>query len=333
MNWFEPHISKLRVCLEEWLHPENPFQQEAVAKTVDGGFFSREEVQLQLASFRRNLAEGDLEHWAEMHGMSDNRHAKHLKVLCLHAGNLPMVGMQDAVASILSGADYFGKISRKDPYLLPSFLDSVNMNGIRNARQWSLDLADFKKLKADRILFAGSTESVQAVKKSLEEHQLLAENPRYLIRTAKTSIAYAEEITDEIRDAMFLYNGRGCRSVGIVVSPRGLKEVKDAFDTTQAVQHPKADYLKAYYQALEKSFIETKGKLIVESRDFPEEDYLIHWIPGWKEDIPKLQEQFGDRVQTVYADGDENFEALSRAQSPRLYWKPDGMDVLESILS
>lgn len=149
-----------------------------------------------------------------------------LKILCLHAGNLPLVGLQDVIAVLLSGNRYYGKVSRKDPWLLASFLEMCRQAGIPEFADYGKDLNRFSNLKADAVLFAGSGSSVPKVRAELDRLQAVHTGTKYLIRTAQTSVAYIErkDSADELFEAVTRYRGRGCRSVSVVVSPMGLDQ-------------------------------------------------------------------------------------------------------------
>jgi len=76
--------------------------QEAVNKTISGNLFSKQDVHHQLNVLRGNVENGDIQEWIKRAGLSDQQNAKGKKVLCLHAGNLPLVGFQTALGVILS---------------------------------------------------------------------------------------------------------------------------------------------------------------------------------------------------------------------------------------
>ncbi|HBX67065.1 MAG TPA: hypothetical protein DEG32_13240, partial [Balneolaceae bacterium] len=225
------HISKIQKAVEEWLSQENQVLWKAVQQTVDDGLFSQHDIEFQLSVLRENIANGDIREWVNRSELSDEQNAKGQKVLCLHAGNLPLVGFQTALGTILSGAEYYGKLSRKDPYLLASFLDEMENILPEQKIHYSTDLEEFANLKADKVIFAGSEESVSEVKEKVRALKAAKENAEYIIRTAKFSIAYLDEWNEEIKaklvEAMLRYCGKGCRSVAVVVSKFGLKEVKE----------------------------------------------------------------------------------------------------------
>lgn len=347
MSWVDEHIASLEVAIKGWLSEPDSGLTEAVKKTVDEGIFPIHDIEFQLGVFSNNLNNGDIRAWADRSGISNSNNAKEKKILCLHAGNLPLVGFQDAIATILSGADYFGKISRKDPYLLSSFLTYAQLNGVSQIKDWSTDIGHFENLGADHVLFAGSELSIDDVKEKINMLKAISKGGDYLVRTAKFSIAYLDsKETKEIRhlvEAMLRYKGRGCRSVAMVVSPFSLSDLKAPLQeevrlflkenpTNNQAQNI-LNYQKAYNKAVGRSQLDMGSVLIHESDDFPELEGVIHWVHGDEDTLNRLRAQFGRMVQSVYSNTKGGkYEYIRDAQWPNLWWEPDGIDIISELL-
>lgn len=343
------HIDQIIEATKKWLDPENPDLKEAVNKTVSVGLFSKQDVYHQLNVLRENIENGDIQEWVKRAELSNEQNAKARRVLCLHAGNLPLVGFQTALGVILSGADYYGKISRKDPYVLSSFLEEIQRSVPEQKISYSTDLNSFEGLKADKVIFAGSDESVSAVKAETQRLKAAKSDAEYIIRTAKFSMAYLSEWNAEIKtdlaEAMLRYGGKGCRSVAVVVAPFGLYEVKKElkqminFYWKLNPQHQKPNpdlkYQYAYNEGIQRNQLWLDDFLIQDSEELPETDFTVNWIKGDKDKFRDLRILFGQKVQSVYTCEDEieglNTEPLKSAQSPPLYWKPDGVDVIKAV--
>ena len=340
------HIQKVAQAARSWLQPNNAELKEAIDRTVKEGLFSFEDIKFQIRTLKQQIDHGQVEEWADRANINEQNNAIGQKVLCLHAGNLPLVGFQDALGTILSGADYYGKLSTKDPYLLESFLISVQKSGIDSVVQYSTELYSFETLEADKVLFAGSEQSVEPVKQSLKELKVVNNKTEYVIRTAKFSLAYissddAETITDLV-EAIFRYGGQGCRSVAVVVSPIGLNELKCHFQDyiesfwLKNPQHrkpePALEYQFAYNKAIGRNQAWMNHFLLQESEDFPELDFTLNWVKGDEEKLKELRFKFGSAVQAVYTSGERidglKTEFLSQAQTPPLWWEPEGIPVI-----
>lgn len=313
---------------------------------MEEGLFSFEDIKFQIRTLKENIDSGQVEEWAKRAELGERKNSFNQKVLCLHAGNLPLVGFQDALGTILSGADYFGKISRKDPYLLPTFLETVKEAGVKTGITYSTDLDDFEGIDVDKVLFAGSEQSVEPVKEKLGNLNAVSEHVEWVIRTAKFSMAYIpDENPETIKDlveAIFRYGGQGCRSVGVVVSPIGLNELKCHFqDYVEAFwlknpQHsktgPALEYQFAYNKAVERPQAWMQDFLLQETEEMPEQDFTLNWVKGDLDKLKELRFKFGAAVQAVYTNG-EKYEGvktdfLSQAQRPPLWWEPDGLAVI-----
>ncbi|MFN2372545.1 MAG: hypothetical protein ABR545_01930 [Cyclonatronaceae bacterium] len=266
-----------------------------------------------------------------------------MKILCLHAGNLPMVGLQDVVAVLLSGNRYFGKFSRNDPWLIASFVDVCRERGLPEVCGCSTELGSFSGLRADAVLFTGSDKTVPAVMDELFRLKAVNTKPktRYLIRTAQLSVAIVRKKQSawELFEAVTRYDGRGCRSVGVVVSPYSLDKYAGALRMAEAcrkekvsVPEPGAEsdgndhvpesvagrsadtnngpkkYLHAYAVAAGLPSLQLfDGRwMFIESDDTGLiREGVVLWIKGGEEELGKVQNRLSGRIQSVFTDGTE----------------------------
>lgn len=363
----ETRISILLKAIDNWLRSDNSYLKEAIDRTVSEGYFSFPDVKHAVLALKDNLGEEALSVWAERSGLNESdRDATGKNVLCLHAGNLPLVGFQDVLAVLLSGARYTGKISRKDPYLLPTFLNEVKKTaGWSDVDvQWSHRLDDLEGMQNDMILFAGSEESVPAVKEAIEAYHLSKPDTHFLIRTAHFSLAYLDskdkKTMEDLVEAIFRYGGKGCRSVAVVVSPYSLDSIKcELTDYIEAFwldnpQHQKPSpglkYRFAYNKAIERPQAWLDDFLLQEGGLELDQDFICYWVQGDEQKAAALAGDFGDQLQSVYITHPDvtiptppeprstasrfkqNIEFLSDAQRPPMFWKPDGVDVLQWLV-
>ena len=346
-------IATLLNVFEDWLTDDNEHIREAIAQTVEEGYFSFPDIKHALNTWKKNLNRTALEEWVKRSGLSDDHDAAGQNILCLHAGNLPLVGLQDAIAVLLSGANYVGKISRKDPYLLPSFLNEVKNTETWSSVdvQWSHRLDDFEGMQNDAVLFAGSDESVPGVMQAIEKYDLNKEDTQYLIRTAHFSMGYLDNQDaanmEALVEGIFRYGGKGCRSVAVVVSPYSLDFIKcELTDYIESFwlenpQHqkpkPKLEQRFAYNKAIERSQAWLDDFLLQEGGLELDQDFICYWVQGDEQKVSELSDEFGDRLQSIYVTHpdisipgkEKQLEFLSDAQTPPLYWRPDGVDILK----
>ena len=220
---------------------------------------------------------------------------------------------------------------------------------------YSTDLNNFSGLEADAVTFSGSDESVPAVRHIIKEKNIAKPDARYLIRTAHFSIAYLDAFNEEnasrLAEAILRYDGRGCRSVAVVVSPVELNAISctftDFFESywlKNPVHHepsPKTTYRFAYNKAVNKPQMLLEHLIVENSEPRFDNDDVISWVIGGPEKVVELAEKYGDRLQNIYITGPEihipgvndKIDQLKKAQCPDLNWKPDGVDILKWINS
>jgi len=357
MNDIESRMDTLLEATGNWLSNDNHYLMDAIDRTVQEGYFSFRDVKYALTAIKKSINQTALEDWAGQANLSDQASAKEQNVLCLHAGNIPLVGFQDALATLLSGAHYTGKISRKDPYLLPTFLNEVKKTALWTDRdvQWTHRLDDLEDMRHDAVIFAGSESSVSGVKHAIQKFNLAKRDARYLIRTAHFSLAYVdrkdERTMRDLVEAIFRYGGKGCRSVAIVVAPFSLDSIKcELTDYIESFwlknpQHskpgPKLKQQFAYNKGIERCQAWLDNFLLQAGGLELDQDFVCYWVQGDESTTAELTGRYQGQFQSIYIahpDVDipgfeERTEFLSDAQQPPISWKPDGVDTLEWLCS
>jgi len=357
MGDLEKRIDTILEATDNWLRSDNHYLMDAIDRTVREGYFSFEDIKYAIKAIKKSINKTAIEEWVERAGITDDQDASSQNILCLHAGNLPLVGFQDAFSTLLSGARYTGKISRKDPYLLPTFLNEVKKTAVWTDMdvQWTHRLHDFEDMPHDAIIFAGSESSVPGVKDAIQKWNLVKQDARYLIRTAHFSMAYVdrkdERTMQDLVEGVFRYGGKGCRSVAIVVSPFSLDEIKCEFTDyiesfwLENPQHeapaPKLKQQYAYNKAIERSQAWLDYFLLQEGGLELDQDFVCYWVQGEESTVAELADQYSDQLQSIYVPHpdieirgwEERTEYLSDAQQPPISWKPDGVDTLEWLVN
>ncbi len=373
-------------AVEKWLSPGNTELAAAIDRTVEEKLFSRQDIEFQLRALRQTLTRSELRRWvgerqpgsgeafaggkastvekssAGEKDFAGQEHSEGGKALCLHAGNLPLVGVQDLLAVALSGYHYTGKVSRKDPWLLPTLIDKLREEEVLSRPEVSADLQELSGAEADRVLFAGSGRSVERVRDEIKRLGLARGGARFLVRTAHYSMAVIRSDSpvtiNSLMESVLRFGGKGCRSVAVVFAPFGLNSgVCDLTDYAEAfwVKNPQHDqppaslrYRYAYNKAAEHCQIWLEDFLFEETRMRPEESFVLHWLQGGIDEAVEFIQEFGGGLQTLYLDDplmEENAgdivvpgltirsEPLKRAHQPPVDWQPDGVDPLEWLLT
>lgn len=347
-------IENLQGAIDEWLSPNNLRLKDAIDKSINEGLFSFEDIKFQILTLKKTLQKSAFKRWISISD-ADQVERQTQTTLCLHAGNLPLVGVQDILAVVLAGNRYIGKLSKKDPYLPATLLDVLKKHNVLNGT-WSVDLDDLakKKLTADNLMFSGSTESIDPVIEKLTQLDLADTTTPSLMRTAHYSIAFIEDDRPEtyrqLAEAVLRYGGGGCRSVAMVVAPNGFKSKKCEFtdyveefwmqNPQHKKPHPSLYHRFAYNRAvnIEQSWLD---HFLIEQTDHePVEPFILHWVEGDKTKLEELVNRYRDGLQTVYVthpdtklpDSIPEPEMLSDAQQPFIRWRPDGVDPLKWLI-
>ncbi len=275
-----------------------------------------------------------------------------VSVLCLHAGNLPLVGWQDVLAVYRAGMRYAGKLSRKDPDLIPAFLaeTALPLAPVPGFPLHHTDLAAFRGLRADAVLFSGSESSVPGVLRRLHELDAVHDATRFLIRTAHTSLAWVDRLdTDTLRElaeGIARYDGAGCRSVRRIHSPlaftqaaRLLADAGSPF--ADRTPPPRIRYRQAYLQAIGAPHIRIGTVLVSPEPPLWDEDGYVTWVQAPLDRMIADAADLGAGLQQLYHPGaapppafpHPRWEPLSQAQTPAWDWRPDGIDPVSWLLS
>ncbi|MEX1011122.1 MAG: hypothetical protein WDZ29_03595 [Balneolaceae bacterium] len=345
-------IERIGSALESWLRPDNERLNRAIERSVDEGLFSLPDVHHRLRSLKRTMTTAALGEWS-LCLPDDFDPGSGSSILNFHPGNLPLCGIEDLLASLLTGAKYCGKLSRRDPWLPSSFLEELKERGV-DGLMWSSNSEELNDTCADALIFSGAAQSLPGIASVTERLRLVQPNAPHLIRRAAFSIAWLDSGDQKsLRDlvnAVFRYGGDGCRSVALVVAPFHLDEhlchMTDAIEEfwLHSPQHKRPDPALYYRYAANKALGLRQAWLdhflIEESDRPPGEQFMLHWVCGQASDVARLAQKFAPAVQSIYCNNADcslpglagRTELLCKAQDPPLNWRPDGIDTLAWLI-
>lgn len=369
-------ISFVHDAIHLWLDglgkPGSPLQA-AIDNTLANNYFRESDVIHAINHTRKQVSSATLTTWCQMAGLFKDENlsktagipnsdapsvdktisAKRVTettvqqktVLCLHAGNLPLVGLQDLLAVILSGRNYLGKVSRKDPWLLPSLVQVMNEADPPCQLVTNTDILAFSGAQTETWTFSGSDQRLESLISLLHQHNIITPNARSLQRTAHFSVYVQRELDTSqlsaIIEGMFRYGGTGCRSIAAVYTDTpllavaaDLKDEADKWfennrpeDQNSPTQHPIIAYRHAYNKATGTQSTQLGTHLIQESQFQPDYPQIIYWNK-WQS-AGDIRQAFGGALQEVYGPASSNQSPVQEAQAPPLYWTPDRVDILK----
>lgn len=202
-----------------WREPDHPARAGAVARTLEApNTFTAEAVAFAVNQQMHALTPEALAAW-----VGGRQAAAPVTVGVLNAGNVPLVGLQDLLAVLLTGHRYLGVVSSKSPHLLPAFVDALR------AELPSLPaaFATFEALleRAGAVIATGTDETRDAVAAACAERGIPPE--RRLLRGHRYAVAVIDgrerrQERENLAEDILLHEGYGCRNVALLWAPRGL---------------------------------------------------------------------------------------------------------------
>ena len=381
----EERIQRIIRAIRGWLDNEGGILEKTKEQTIAEGLFQRHDINFMIGHIRQSVTQQSLREWAMA---VPEKPAAVNRILCIHPGNLPMVGLQDILAVLLSGHTYHGKLSTRDPWLPDGLLRVLRRHMRADTMQWSTRMPNLAGIRADALLFAGSGSSLEIIKDNVRELDLVGDSCPMLIRTSNFSMAWLSEADgfkpedqssrstmpsqldqparsgpfsdsdlpgssdsfsqskpsaravwlSPLVEAMLRYEGKGCRSVALVIAPVPLGRVAGlllpameaylkacpfSYYPTRGVR-----YWKSYLESIGKTVVQAGPVLVTDDPDMAGKEDIICWVEGDRDDVERWRERMGSRLQEVYRIG----ESLNHAQTPPVDWKPDGFDVLSWII-
>ena len=114
-------IDAIARVAEAWQDPDYEPRAEVVAQTLEApNRFTEEALAFAVNQQMSLLTPEAMKTWIK------GRRATHSRLVgVLNAGNIPLVGLQDFLAVVLTGHQYLGSVSSKSPVLLPAFVTEV----------------------------------------------------------------------------------------------------------------------------------------------------------------------------------------------------------------
>lgn len=362
---FIERASQIETVLENWLIGKYKYILDAaIDKTISDGLFPESDVHFAVNHIKNSVLNGKIVCWVDEVKSRTNAKAELRKqnsinkpdrrVLCLHAGNIPLVGLQDLIATLASGHQYYGKLSTKDPWLLASLSEVFNLMEMDFQLETSTDIHHFNHKQFSKWMFSGSETSLKSLKPLLLDRQIILPKALSLMRVAHFSAVcipiWNDTCLPDLMEAMLRYGGKGCRSVAIISTDAQLGEVKSKLEAAGQDWHRKNGtsevtseiklYRQAYNGAIGLNQVDLITHLIQEGIPTPDYPEIIYWVPFMKPEQIKIA--FGRNLQQVYScSGSDmlagntiiDIEPVYLSQRPPIDWKPDQTDPLEWLFN
>ena len=296
---------------------------------IENQWFTQDNQKFALNEWAQMLTEENLLDWVSNYTYA----SVEKKVGLILAGNLPMVGLHDVIATILSGHKALVKLSSKDRHLIPFILKLWKENTEENDVPFEIveKLVDF-----DAVIATGSNNTARYLSYYFEKYP-------NIIRKNRTSVGVitGNETDEELKalaNDIFVYFGLGCRNVTRLFIPEGVKLdrlFENFVEHKEVINHNKYannyDYNRAIYLLNKEQFWDNNFVLIREHDDLFSPLAVINF--SRYNDISEVEEYLStheEEIQAVVSSVDLNRPtlALGEAQKPDLKTYADNVDTM-----
>lgn len=297
----------------------------------ENGWFTEDAVKMALNAWASSLKEEIIQKWLNDYSFSGTTKS----VGVIMAGNIPLVGLHDAICVLISDHHLKVKLSSKDQILMMHVLETL----ILIEPSWKSKIHLNVQLKdLDFLIATGSDNSARYFDYYFKDVEKI-------IRKNRTSVAIVSpsdtvDTLSGLADDVFTYYGLGCRNVTKVFVPNGYnldnlfgaffkyKELGNHNKYANNYDYNKAVYLLNKIELIENGFLLLKedeglhspvGVLFYEYYDNAEELSLK---------LNLLKNEIQCKVSSIQ-EGD--FIPFGKAQQPELWDYADGIDTIEFL--
>ncbi|MDC7998246.1 acyl-CoA reductase [Gilvibacter sediminis] len=313
-----------------------PDDFEAFLRTVESknGWFTREQVLHALNAWTAELQADSLKSWLRPYAVKT---VAPKTIAVIAAGNIPLVGLHDALSVLMSGHKLQIKLSSSDPLLLPFLFDRL----IAIEPAW----ADFIEVRKDAVRDYDAVIATGSDNTARYFSHYFKDKP-HIIRKNRNSVAVlsgdeSEAELSGLANDIFRYYGLGCRSVSKLFVPEGYdfdKIFKAVYPWKHLLAHKKYennyDYNKAVFLMSQFDFLENGFFMIKEDASMasPIASVFYETYSNTAALEQKLDEQKEQIQCIVGGDSYANAIPFGKSQQPGLSDYADGVDTLDFLL-
>lgn len=292
----------------------------------ENAWFTPEAVKQAFNAWSEALVEPNLSQWLKSYAEASQPQ----RVGVIMAGNIPLVGLHDALCVLLTGHELHAKLSSKDTSLM-GFVLSI-LKGLE--ADWENHIKIVDRLNAMDCLIATGSDN------SARYFEYYFKNVKKIIRKNRTSVAILdgsenkEELAGLAAD-VFTYYGLGCRNITKLYLPENFDKDR-LFKAFYAYRHyaehnayaNNYDYNKAVY-LLNKIELVENGFLLLKEDEALQSPVGVLFYEYYQDQGALLQklELQADQIQCIFSKQDQHL-TFGKAQQPELWDYADGVDTM-----
>jgi len=317
----------------------NPESMMCINDTIElayknNSWFTADNIKFSLLALAKMLDRKQLILWVQSYNIINQN--KRIGVVV--PSNIPFVGFYDFLCVLLSGNIFVGKLSSSNNILLP-YLSKILIDINPDFKKYIFFEQDLKNI--DLLIATGNNNSASYFHSKYS-------NLKKIIRHNRTSIGVVNGLETKrdyhnLQYDICTYFGLGCRSVSKLFIPKGFdfQKMKAVFDCSHILQSH-SDYIDNYryqktlYKMNKVDFIDFHNLLLVESNEIESPVSVLYYqYYDHVNDVLSLLNKNSHHIQCVVSKDSAIQDSISfgSAQQPTLYNFPDGMDVMQFIVS
>ena len=310
------------------------FSEAIALASHQNGWFTKDNILYSLQNWANLLKEERLKNWLGRYSINGH-HPK--TVALIMAGNIPLVGFHDFLATVIFGNKALIKLSSNDKTLLP-FIAKYLLQ-MEPLFQDKIVFVDGLLTEFDAVIATGSDNT------SRYFEYYFGKNPN-IIRKNRNSVAVltgkeSETQLTALGEDIFRYYGLGCRSVSKLFVPRNydfdafFKSLHSFSSIINQVKYANNyDYNKAVYLMSEFKFLDNGFLMLKEDESYasPIATVFFEYYDSLEELRTKIKNK-KHKIQCVVAQSLFDDEIpFGQTQQPGLSDYADGIDTVKFLL-
>lgn len=304
-----------------------PVNEEIEQLVHRNGWFTEDAVRKSFLQWGNTLTEEKIKNWLAT--VPEQKSSQTVGLIL--AGNIPLVGFHDIVATLLMGNKAIIKLSSDDQRIIPFLMEIL----VFIIPEMVTKIKFVEKLtETDAVIATGSDNTSRYFEKYFGHLP-------HIIRKNRTSVAVlsGDESKGELKalgEDIFTYYGLGCRNVSHLLLPAGYdlnKFFGAMVEYGTIINHHKYrnnyDYNKAIHLLNEDHIIENGFVLTKETEDLFAPISVLHYhFYTSKKDVSNYLVENKEKIQVVMG---HDFTPFGKAQYPELSDYADHVNTLEFL--
>jgi hypothetical protein len=293
-------------------------------------WFTRESIGKAISGVIEFLSEPQLSSWVNAYPPA----FVHRKIALIMAGNIPLVGFHDLLATLIAGHDLLLKLSSKDQYLTKYVIEKL----IEIEPSFREKISIEEQLKNfDAVIATGSDNSARYFDYYFGKYP-------HIIRKNRTSVAIltGEETSEDYEKLgtdIFTYYGLGCRNVSKIYIPKnfGFEKLFPCLEKfSEVINHHKYannyDYQKSLLLINRVPFLDNGFVMLQENERIVSPISVVYY--EYYDSAEKLKEKlnsYSDKIQIIIGNTGLCSVPFGEGQNPQLTDYADNVDTMKFL--